>query len=524
MRYLLIIFSLFLFSCTPTNQKLFEVNNNSHQKDVTIVLNRENRLTGAAIPFYVWDGGVYIGRIGPGGTLKWNRSNGPFTLQLTVRNDWNTQSWSNMFWRPKEPPSTFILAPDKTYTFTVKPNGQIIEGENNYYLNVEDIKKTRLGDWEKTNLSKEDFKEYFENNLYELNEIEGIWRHSSKTLVTAGGNSKLTENTGNYILAIVKDSTQKGYYNGWVLESNREGWEKGDLKVFYREINYPVYEQNWYMGDFSIEKKDVILKEKSYFEWEAISTNYLPKYRTNRTVSNNSILLKTFPNQEHSSKEEESSSGSGFLLSKDGYVVTNYHVISGKDTLLVNFPSLNISNKASVIVKDKKNDIAILKLIDFNYNDFFNIDIPYILGETKNVSPGQEIFTIGFPLGDVMGKTPRFSEGTINSLYGLDDDAAQFQISVPLQPGNSGGALFNKNGELIGIVVSGLDAKMFSDYLGIVPQNVNFAIKINYLKNLITMLPNSEAISNRNSNLLNLNKEKQVERLTPFIVQIRNSK
>ena len=119
-----------------------------------------------------------------------------------------------------------------------------------------------------------------------------------------------------------------------------------------------------------------------------------------------------------------------------------------------------------------------------------------------------------------MGKSPRYSEGSINSLYGLDDDPAQFQISTPLQPGNSGGALFNKKGELVGIVVSGLDAKAFSDYLGIVPQNVNFAIKINYLESLINMLPNSNKIKKRNSTITNLDQGEQVEQLSPFIVQI----
>ena len=148
------------------------------------------------------------------------------------------------------------------------------------------------------------------------------------------------------------------------------------------------------------------------------------------------------------------------------------------------------------------------------------LPIPFTLGNVSNVNPGQGVFTVGFPLGDIMGSTPRYSEGAISALYGLDDDPAQFQISNPLQPGNSGGGLFNKNGELVGIVVSGLNAKLFSDYLGIVPQNVNFAIKINYLTALIDMLPDSEKIKNRTNTISSLTSEQQVQALNPIIVQI----
>lgn len=87
-----------------------------------------------------------------------------------------------------------------------------------------------------------------------------------------------------------------------------------------------------------------------------------------------------------------------------------------------------------------------------------------------------------------MGSTPRLATGTINSLYGIDEDPRVFQISNPLQPGNSGGPLFNYSGELVGIVVSGLNAAYFLYYSGIVPQNMNFAVKVNYLSTLLDLV------------------------------------
>ena len=106
-------------------------------------------------------------------------------------------------------------------------------------------------------------------------------------------------------------------------------------------------------------------------------------------------------------------------------------------------------------------------------------------------------------------------------MYGLQDDPRLFQISTPLQPGNSGGPLFNNNGDLIGVVVSSLNANYFYENIGVIPQNVNFAIKSTYLINLISMIPGGDEILNR-KNLVKQNKmEQQIEQLNPFVVQIK---
>ena len=124
-------------------------------------------------------------------------------------------------------------------------------------------------------------------------------------------------------------------------------------------------------------------------------------------------------------------------------------------------------------------------------------------------------------MGDIMGSEPRASSGIINSLYGIQDDPRSFQISNPLQPGNSGGPLFNEKGEIIGIVVSSLSAKYLYENTGALPQNVNFALKSDYLINLISMLPESNEILNRKNSVTQGPMEEQIEQLTPYIVQIR---
>ena len=99
----------------------------------------------------------------------------------------------------------------------------------------------------------------------------------------------------------------------------------------------------------------------------------------------------------------------------------------------------------------------------------------------------EKVFTIGYPLNDVMGSNYKVTDGIISSKSGIEDDVRYYQISVPLQPGNSGGPLFNKDGNIIGIT----SARLNSQAVGTQVENVNYAIKSSYLLNLYNMLPNS---------------------------------
>ena len=177
----------------------------------------------------------------------------------------------------------------------------------------------------------------------------------------------------------------------------------------------------------------------------------------------------------------------GSLYRRAAYIVTNYHVVDGATEISVRVPSTGDSAQASIVLKDKVNDLAVLKVSKPIAP--FSGELPFRLGQMSSVKVGQESFTLGFPLGDVMGETPRLATGTVSALFGLQDDPRLLQISNPIQPGNSGGPLFNNKGDLIGIVVSGLNAQFFYENAGIIPQNMNFAIKVSYLDNLLALLP-----------------------------------
>ena len=130
--------------------------------------------------------------------------------------------------------------------------------------------------------------------------------------------------------------------------------------------------------------------------------------------------------------------GTGFLFSSSDYVITSYHVVHGAKSIRVRlFNGEKID--ATVALKDTNNDIAILKLSQSPASRQNIIT----LGNSSSVKTGDRVFTYGFPLVDLLGYAePRYSEGFINSLSGISNDPRLFQVSIPIQPGNSGGPVF----------------------------------------------------------------------------------
>lgn len=176
--------------------------------------------------------------------------------------------------------------------------------------------------------------------------------------------------------------------------------------------------------------------------------------------------------------------GTGFLFSSSNFVITNNHLVENSKSITVKLLH-GQDIKAAIVANDRNNDIAFLKL-----NKPPDMDIGKVeLGESAEVRSGDKVFTIGYPLSNILGSKPKYSEGVINSISGVGNDPKSFQISIPIQPGNSGGPLFNENGEVIGVVTSSLDAKATSQISGNIPQNVNFAIKSVFIKNLLPTLP-----------------------------------
>ena len=179
-------------------------------------------------------------------------------------------------------------------------------------------------------------------------------------------------------------------------------------------------------------------------------------------------------------------SGTGFFITADGYLLTNYHVIdAGTDiTVMTEKGAL----PAKVVKVDEKNDLAVLK-VEGKFT-------PLPLLSSRKVGLGEKTFTVGFPRPGIQGFSPKFTDGVISSLSGIQDDPRDFQISVPVQPGNSGGPLVDQYGNVIGVIVSKLSAKyLLLKKRGDVdlPENVNYAIKGTFAIGFIESLPRVSA-------------------------------
>jgi antitoxin component YwqK of YwqJK toxin-antitoxin module len=206
-------------------------------------------------------------------------------------------------------------------------------------------------------------------------------------------------------------------------------------------------------------------------------------------------------------------SGTGFFISQDGHLVTNFHVVEDAKSIEVEFNlgGDKVSLPAKVVVKDKTTDLVILKVDakEFKINDV----IPYNLN-FQIMDVGSEVFTLGYPMIDVMGSEIKFTDGKISSKSGIEGDIRTYQITTPIQPGNSGGPLFNENGEIIGIIVSTINRDYYNT------ENVGFALKMSLLKNLIDSSP-EEINTIKSNSSINLKLSEKIKAYQNFIPIIK---
>jgi serine protease Do len=166
------------------------------------------------------------------------------------------------------------------------------------------------------------------------------------------------------------------------------------------------------------------------------------------------------------------STGTGFRITQAGHVMTNYHVAGQcKKIRLHRIGETPV--EAALVASDSVNDLAIIKGAT---------PLPGTVaqfGGKGAVRAGSEIVVFGFPLTGLLSDSGNFTTGNITSMAGMGNDSRLFQISAPVQPGNSGGPVLDRKGNVVAVIVSKLNAMGIQNQVGDVPQNVNFAIKSN---------------------------------------------
>ena len=205
--------------------------------------------------------------------------------------------------------------------------------------------------------------------------------------------------------------------------------------------------------------------------------------------------------------ESKEWSGTGFALNK-GYVATNYHIVEDAKSIKVSGINGNYytSYTAIVVATDKVNDLAIIKINDNGFNGFGQL--PYSV-KMQMAEVGDDVFVLGYPLTQTMGNEIKLTNGIISSRTGFQGDPSLYQMSAPIQPGNSGGPMFDGKGNVIGIVCA--------HHKG--TENVGYAIKTSYLKNLAesaslyNIFPSTNTVSA-------LSLSGQVKKLRNFVYKI----
>ena len=277
-------------------------------------------------------------------------------------------------------------------------------------------------------------------------------------------------------------------------------WYTGDVQADLRaSATAGVFKADWYDMDKTTSSDCYV-----FFDGSSMTT-IINSHKT--------FYLKMYPTSstnEALGEETQEWSGSGFAL-KNGYVVTNYHVV--EDAKSINISGINgdynVSYTASVVATDKVNDLAIVKISDHRFKGFGIL--PYAIN-IRMAEVGDDIFVLGYPLTQTMGDEIKLTNGIISSRTGFQGDAALYQITAPLQPGNSGGPLFDSKGNVVGVICA--------HHKG--TENVGYAIKTSYLKNLAE----SSSLTNifpTNNTVSTLPLSGQVKKLKRYVYLIKCS-
>lgn len=198
--------------------------------------------------------------------------------------------------------------------------------------------------------------------------------------------------------------------------------------------------------------------------------------------------------------------GTGFAISSNGYILTNLHVINNADSIYIQ-NSKGESFKVKTVYTDSQYDIAILKISDPNFTAL--AALPYTI-KRNTTGIGENVYTLGYPKDDAV-----LGEGYVSSKNGFTGDTTQYQISIPVNPGNSGGPLLDNSGNLVG-VISGKETQV---------DGAAFAIKSKYILDAMRAIPQDslgkKLVANKKSSLSGLKRTQQIEKLQNYVFMIK---
>ncbi|MBD2752860.1 S1C family serine protease [Spirosoma validum] len=200
--------------------------------------------------------------------------------------------------------------------------------------------------------------------------------------------------------------------------------------------------------------------------------------------------------------------GSGFLLTADGYFVTNNHIVREADSVYVQSTKGEIY-KARIVYADQAHDVAVLQLCD---DSAFRTlpPVPYSF-DARPSDLGERVYTLGYPREEIV-----YGEGYLSSGTGYRGDSTAYQVAIGVNPGNSGGPLLDEKGNVVGMI-SGKQTTS---------EGVSFAIKTNYLLQALSSIPSDSLKGlpirlNRKNTLTELSRKQQIKRMQDYVYQVK---
>lgn len=334
---------------------------------------------------------------------------------------------------------------------------------------------------------------------YTSNKLKSEWA-STGVDVIEGIYEKIGDGqSAKYTLAIKKISNVEYHaiYISGALDQFTTNWNEGDLKAKITKTATPnFYKVEWYMADKSINTNLYVSFDKGLMKtiW---SENGMEE-----------IYLKLYPTSESALatiNPEITSSGTGFAINNQGYILTNNHVIENAKSITVRGINADFKTaySAEIIIRDKNNDLALLRINDDRINNYSKPPFGF---KTTLSDVGETVYALGYPLRATMGDEIKLTNGIVSSKSGFQGDITNYQISVPVQPGNSGGPLLDSKGNVIAVI----SAK----HVG--AENASYAVKISYLLNMVQL--SGEAIQVNDVNIIaNDDLPSQVKKVKDFI-------
>jgi V8-like Glu-specific endopeptidase len=313
----------------------------------------------------------------------------------------------------------------------------------------------------------------------------GEWKDGNRN-----GQGTFTASDGEKYVGEWKDGKKHGQGTGTLTDGAKHAKYVGEWRddKIYGQGTFTASDGEKYVGEFK-DFKQHGLGTITYPDGTTWTGEWRDseKYKEIETADTTPPIKQAIP---------KSGTGSGFFVSKLGHVITNAHVVKGCNKVTVG-DNANQQVAAEIVNTDGSNDLALLKLSSLEMASVESksliqklsiVVVPLAskgLLRSEDVRLGEKVLVAGYPFGDFFSNSIKVTTGVVSSTRGAGDDSGQFQLDAAVQPGNSGGPIYDSGGNIVGVVISQLDKLKVAKAIGSLPENVNFGIKASTVRQFL---------------------------------------